>query len=144
MFFHAPIHKLSIPTLSVFFIFALPIGYLELQEHLHVCRVQQYPIVQGDVIRSEEIQEYGIPREKLTIRVAGQKDMVHSVLTIDEARQLGSPVRFHYSGNPAEEVPLEGESGHLWIVVFFWGMPLLLLLMYLYFRKRKKYALVIE
>lgn len=142
--FHVHPHKLSWPYLCVIFLFAIPLGMMEMQEYLHVCRVQRYPIVEGRVIDFKNTQLYGIPRVRFTIKVVGTTDVVYAVLTESEAAKLGTDVRFHYNGTPGQEVPLIGEDGALGAVIFLWGAPLLLLGLYIFLKRNRLHPSLVD
>ena len=144
MFIHV-VHKLNWPILVVISAFALLLGGAEFIKLVEIWKVRSAPIVQGEVLRREEIRKWGgIPATRLTIQVAKREDKVFAVMPNHTAAQLGRVVQFHYSGDPRQVVHVDGEDNPLWLVLMMWGLPALLWIICLSLRGKPQWRSIVD
>jgi hypothetical protein len=131
------VHKLNKPILVLVFVICVPLGAMLFGEWLHMWTARNYPLVEGTIIHREPFSRFGgIPAGRLSIRIAHTDTIVIAEVNKTAMENFPNGVRFHYSGNPAREVFLEGEENPFWAVVFLWGSPLILLVMYVTLKGR--------
>ncbi|MFC1806074.1 hypothetical protein ACFL09_03745 [Planctomycetota bacterium] len=125
--------KLNKTTLTILFVFCYPIGAWELWEYLVILRAQSHPVVEGTVITREEFRRCGgIPAGKFTIEIDETGETVVARTSAHVLAKMPDRVRFHYTGDPAKEVFLQGEGNPIWIALIMLGGPIILLMFYLY------------
>lgn len=103
------------------------VGFMFLGEALQVFAGRNAPIVTGKIIKREPIRQYTVPRADFTIRLEDNTTEVHAQVQRYLMTKTPELVRFHYSGDPAQEVFLfEHEENPYWIILFGWGVALFL------------------
>jgi hypothetical protein len=144
MFIHVA-HKLNWPILVVISVFALPLGGAGFTNLVEIWKVRSAPIVHGEILTREDVRKWGgIPATRLTIQVSNREDRVFAVMPEHTAAQFGRFVRFHYSGGPQHVVHVEGEDNPLWLVLFMWGLPALLWVIYLCSRGKPRWRSIVD
>jgi hypothetical protein len=90
--------------------------------------------VEGTVLSKEEYCRFGgIPAGRVKIQIAETNAVVIALVNRSVLERLGQQVRFHYTGDPVEEVFLEGEEDPVWafgVAMFFLVCPTVLLVLY--------------
>jgi hypothetical protein len=98
--------------------------------------VASYPVVTGKVIARAPITEWGVPRTDFTIEIPASSQVVHAFTQRYLLDQIPADVRFHYSGDPSQQVYLfEHEENPLWIGLFCWAASAILVALVIYYRR---------
>jgi len=136
---------LNIYIVVILFVFGSPIGLWELSEYLHMRRAEQFPVRQGMIVQREEIRRFGgIPAGRLSVKTDGIQQPLIAITNLTFAQEEPVRVRFHFTGNPVDEIFLEGEGNPFWVAVFFLATPFLILGIWLGFRGRPGMEGIVE
>ena len=138
MHFHI-VHGPTWAVLLAFTAVGLWLGAFESVRLLQMLDARSLPVAQGQVLQRREISRWGMPLARLTIREAARGDTVFAVTHNHFANRLTGTVQFRYSGDPRNEVRLEGEDNPLWLLLLAWGLPLLLWLVYFGLRRSPRW-----
>jgi hypothetical protein len=143
MHIHVP-HRPAWGVVLAITVVALWLGGFECVRLFEILKTCSLPIARGRVLHREEISRWGIPLARLTIREGKSGVAVSAVTHNHTADRFGEFVQFHYSGNPREEVHLVGEDNPLWLLLFAWGLPVLLWVIYFALKRSPRYRCMVE
>ena len=144
MHIHVP-HRPAWGVLLVLTGFGLWLGSFEFVRLVQILRARSLPVVPGQVLQREEINRWDtMPAARLTIREAARGETIIAVMPNWTADRFEGAVQFHYSGDPRRPVHLVGEDNPLWLVMFLWGVPVLLWLVYFKLKRSACYRSMVE
>lgn len=123
------------PILFVVLLFAIPIGGVFALDAKLAWDARNAPWVEGDVVRRELVDHLLSESTRLEIRIrdeqTGAGDVAWAIVPKDLDQRIEHPVRFRYTGDPSREVLLEAEGNPFAAVAIFWGLPLVLIALFL-------------
>ncbi len=121
----------------VVFLMACIAGCTSFNEWLEYFGVRNAPVVIGEVVNRNVCKHEGIPSLDLEIEIPGGGLHVHAIVGKKIGEIVPGIVRFHYSGDPSQNVFLfDYEDNPLWIWIFCWSTAMLFLTL-LIFKSRK-------
>ena len=136
---------LNRPLIALFFVVCFPFGISEVMEYLYLLHARSFPVFQGKIIQREEIRRWGgIPGGRLTIKIDGVEKPGFAITNKTTAKEMPLNVRFHYTGDPKEEIYIEGEDNPLYVALFLLLTPPILLFVWFFFKGRPGVVGVVE
>jgi len=143
-----PFHIPEKPAWGVILAITLPalwLGTFELNHLVQVQRARSLPVVEGQIVERKSTERWlGLPLARLTLRETNQGATVFAVLHNHVADKFTGPVRFHYSGNPDEEVFLADGDNPASLVALTFGVPALLWSIFFVLRRSPRYRQMVQ
>src|SRR5262249_50406229 len=142
------VHHLSKPLLVLLFLFSIPLGISFLSEWVHAQGAMGSPHVNGIVLERKECLRFGgIPAGQVKLKIENTDIVVTAMVSRVDLGRVGKSVGFHFTGDPAREVYLDSEDDPIyafWLGLLFLAIPFALLGIYMRFRGKPGYELLIR
>ena len=139
--YFGPVNK---PIIILLAIFAIPLIVRDVVDFGYLVYMQQFPLVEGTIVRRQSIDRFGIPAGRLDVRVQPTNVMVVAITNHSELTNMPQSVRFHHSGSPGEEVFILGEENPIWTALMLGLLMVSLVVVRLLLKGRPGMEMVVE